>query len=61
MAEFPLHVPDESDARDAIEALDDLLRLDESGAIDLPPYLARLLVQLEETLVASRATAIRLS
>ncbi|HET8528137.1 MAG TPA: hypothetical protein VFL60_04445 [Gaiellaceae bacterium] len=54
MAEFALFTPDEAEISDAVECLDDILRLDEVGEIDLPPYLTKLLVQLEETLVAVR-------
>lgn len=50
MTEFSLGAPREDDLADAIDALDDVLRLDTIGEIDLPPYLIRLLLQLEETL-----------
>lgn len=53
MTEFSLGVPREEELADAIDALDDVLQLDELGEIDLPPYLARLLLQLEETLSAA--------
>jgi hypothetical protein len=43
-----------------METLADVLRLDSLGEIDLPPYLTRLLLQLEETLsVAPTQPAIR--
>jgi hypothetical protein len=50
MTEFPLWAPPEDELADAIETLEDVLRLDTLGEIDLPPYLTRLLLQLEETL-----------
>lgn len=50
MTEFALGVPNDDDVADAVETLEDLLRLDALGEIDLPPYLTRLLLQLEETL-----------
>jgi|tagenome__1003787_1003787.scaffolds.fasta_scaffold7501644_1 hypothetical protein len=53
MTEFPLGVPQEDDLCDALEALEDVLRLDSIGEVDLPPYLARLLLQLEETLTVT--------
>lgn len=53
MTEFSLGVPREDELADAIRALDDMLDLDELGKIDLPPYLARLLLQLEEVLSAT--------
>ncbi len=54
MTEFVLGAPSEDDLADAVEALDDVLRLDVVGEIDLPPYLSRLLLQLEETLAVTR-------
>jgi hypothetical protein len=60
MTEFSLGGPREDELADAIEALDGVLELDTLGEIDLPPYLARLLLQLEETLaVAPGRSAIR--
>jgi hypothetical protein len=60
MTEFALGVPNEEDVADAMETLADVLRLDSLGEIDLPPYLTRLLLQLEETLsVAPTQPAIR--
>jgi hypothetical protein len=53
MTEFSLGVPREDELADAIHALDDVLDLDQLGEIDLPPYLARLLLQLEEVLSAT--------
>jgi hypothetical protein len=53
MTEFALGVPNEDDVADAMETLEDVLRLDSLGEIDLPPYLTRLLLQLEETLSAA--------
>lgn len=55
MTEFALGVPGEAELADAIDALDDVFELDNLGEIDLPPYLARLLLQLEETLCATPA------
>jgi hypothetical protein len=53
MPEFSLGAPRDEELADAIEAVEDVLRLDEIGEIDLPPYLARLLIQLEDTLAAA--------
>lgn len=53
MTEFSLGVPREEEISDALEALEDVLRLDSIGEVDLPPYLTRLLLQLEETLTAA--------
>ena len=50
MAEFALHTPTEAEVHDAVAAIEDVLRLDEIGEVDLPPYLSRLLLQLEEML-----------
>ncbi len=55
MTEFSLGAPREDELADALDALEDLLHLDSVGEIDLPPYLARLLLQLEEKLSASPA------
>lgn len=55
MTEFPLGAPREDELADAIDALDDVLELDALGEVDLPPYLTRLLLQLEETLAAAPA------
>lgn len=55
MTEFSLGVPREDELADAIHALDDVLELDALGEVDLPPYLAQLLLQLEETLSATPA------
>ena len=55
MTEFALGSPHEDDLADAVETLEDVLRLDALGEVDLPPYLARLLLQLEETLAATPA------
>lgn len=54
MAEFPLHAPTASEVADALEAVGEILQLDDAGEIDLPPYLMRLLLQLEATLLAVR-------
>jgi hypothetical protein len=54
VAQFALHAPSEPEVSDALEALEGILRLDAAGEIDLPPYLTRLLLQLEETLEAVR-------
>ena len=53
MTEFALGVPGEDEVADALETLEDVLRLASLGEIDLPPYLTRLLFQLEETLSAA--------
>ena len=55
MTEFSLGAPRADELADAIDALEDVLRLDTLGEVDLPPYLARLLFQLEETLTAAPA------
>lgn len=55
MTEFSLGVPYQDELGDAIEALEDVLRLDAIGEVDLPPYLTRLLLQLEETLSVAPA------
>jgi hypothetical protein len=55
MTEFSLGVPHSDELGDAIEALDDVLRLNDLGDVDLPPYLTRLLLQLEETLAIAPA------
>lgn len=57
MTEFSLGVPREDELADAIDALEDVLQLDALGEVDLPPYLTRLLLQLEETLTATPAQA----
>ena len=59
MAEFELLCPDDAELADAQEALDGILRLDEDGEIDLPPYLVRLLLQLEELLLRAVPVAQR--
>lgn len=53
MTEFSLGVPREDELADAIDALGDVLELDAFGEVDLPPYLTRLLLQLEETLTTA--------
>ncbi len=53
MTEFPLGAPREEELADAISALEEVLWLDSSGEVDLPPYLTRLLLQLEETLAVA--------
>ena len=55
MTEFALGVPRGDELADAIDALEDVLQLDGLGEVDLPPYLTRLLLQLEETLTAAPA------
>ena len=55
MTEFSLGAPRGDELADAIEALEDVLELDALGEVDLPPYLTRLLLQLEETLTAAPA------
>lgn len=57
MTEFSLGAPCGDELADAIHALEDVLRLDTLGEVDLPPYLTRLLLQLEETLTAAPAQA----
>lgn len=51
--ELLLRAPATSDVADALEALDDILGLDRDGAIDLPPSLTRLLLQLSEALTVT--------
>jgi hypothetical protein len=53
MTEFALGAPAEDELSDAIEALETVLWLDSLGEVDLPPYLTRLLLQLEETLAVT--------
>jgi hypothetical protein len=55
MTEFSLGVPNADEVGDAIEALEDVLRLADSGEVDIPLYLTRLLLQLEETLAVTPA------
>ena len=55
MTEFSLGAPCQDDLSDAIGGLEDVLQLDALGEVDLPPYLTRLLLQLEETLTATPA------
>lgn len=55
MTEFALGGPHEAELADAIETLEGVLQLDAIGEIDLPPYLMRLLLQLEETLSVTPA------
>lgn len=55
MTEFSLGAPQEEELADAIDALGDVLWLDSVGEVDLPPYLTRLLLQLEETLALAPA------
>ena len=57
MTEFSLGAPRGDELADAIDALEDVLQLDALGEVDLPPYLTRLLLQLEETLAAAPAQA----
>jgi hypothetical protein len=54
MPQFPLLCPTEDEVADALEALGEILDLDQAAEIDLPPYLTRLLLQLQETLLATR-------
>jgi hypothetical protein len=42
--------PDAGEIGDAIEGVDGLLRLHDNGEVDLPPYLVRLLLQLQDSL-----------
>ena len=55
MTEFSLGAPCADELADAIHALEDVLQLGALGEVDLPPYLTRLLLQLEETLTATPA------
>lgn len=59
MTEFALGAPQDDELADAIESLEDVLRLDALGEIDLSPYLARLLLQLEETLAVTPTPVVR--
>jgi hypothetical protein len=45
--------PDAGEIVDAIEGVDGLLRLHDNGEVDLPPYLVRLLLQLQESLAGA--------
>jgi hypothetical protein len=56
MVEFALMCPSDAELADAQEALSRILELDDIGEIDLPPYLTRLLLQLEEVLAVTRPT-----
>lgn len=53
MTEFTLGCPSEDELADAQEAFGQILDLDDYGEIDLPPYLTGLLLQLQETLLAT--------
>lgn len=55
LVELLLRAPATSDVADTVEALDDILGLDRDGAIDLPPSLTGLLLQLSEALTAPAA------
>lgn len=57
MAEFALLCPSDAELGDAQEALEHILDLAETGEIDLPPYLTRLLLRLDELLAAARPGA----
>lgn len=61
MAEFPIHIPSDAEIADALEGLEAILRLDETGEVDLAPYLTRLLLQLEETLAAAGTAGMTLA
>lgn len=61
MAEFALMCPSDAELADAREAIDHILDLDDTGEIDLPPYLARLLDQLQELLAGAHSGSPRLS
>jgi hypothetical protein len=52
VAEFSVRALSVTEAEDAIEALEAILELEGLGEIDLPPGLARLLLQLEDVLAA---------
>lgn len=53
MPQFELLCPTEAELSDAQEALADLLEFNRSGELDLPPYLLRLLLQLEDILLVT--------
>jgi hypothetical protein len=53
MPQFALLCPLEDELADAQEALGHILDLDDVGEIDLPPYLTRLLLQLQDILLAT--------
>lgn len=55
MAQLELLCPTEDEIADAQEGLGHILELDEIGEIDLPPYLTRLLLQLQEILIATES------
>jgi hypothetical protein len=54
MVEFALMCPSDAELADAQEALSRILELDDIGEIDLPPYLTRLLIELQEVLAVTR-------
>lgn len=53
MPQFALLCPTEDELSDAQEALAELLELHDAGQLDMPPYLTRLLAQLQEVLLAT--------
>jgi hypothetical protein len=53
MAEFALHCPTQDELVDAQEGIAQILELGATGELDLPPYLVRLLVQLEDIVGAA--------
>lgn len=53
MPQFALLCPTEDELADAQEGLEQILDLSEVGEVDLPPYLVRLLLQLQEILAAT--------
>lgn len=59
MAQLALLCPSDDELCDAQDALAHLLDLNELGEIDLPPYLQRLLLQVQEILAAATPQATR--
>jgi hypothetical protein len=54
VAQISLMCPNADELSDAQDALGQILDLDECGEVDLPPYLTRLLLQLQEILLATK-------
>ncbi len=61
VADFTPEGPTDSEVADALSGIEEILWLDELEEIDLPPYLMRLLLQLEESLTDNPARGIRLT
>jgi hypothetical protein len=53
MPPFALLLPTEEELSDAQEALAAILELGDAGELDVPPYLARLLLQLQDILLVT--------